>query len=109
MTNINELNLSGFRNFYSMSEFVKSVAVTTKVMSWGARGWTKMNDKLLRFRVSANRHKGYIFIAVNGSDLFDIWLTNLKGDIKCNFTDIYLEDVIDIIDEKIEKLKIYNF
>lgn len=102
MNNISEFDKKSYREFYSMNELVNAIKRTVKVCTWGSHGWTKMNPYLLRFRVSAHRHKGYIFIAVNGMDLFDIWLTNLKGEIKKEFTDIYIEDLIEVIDTEIE-------
>ena len=107
MKNISEFTKKGYREFYSMQEFVSSISRTLKVITWGARNWTKMSDYLLRVKVSAHRHKGYVYIAVNGSDLFDIWLTDIKGNIKKTFTDIYLEDLIGVIDDEIERIPKY--
>lgn len=109
MKNISEFTPKNYREFYSMQELVNAIKRNVKVWCWAARGWTKMNKALLRFRVSAHRHKGFIYIAVNGSDLFDIWLTNLKGDVKHTFTDVYIEDLIDTIDNHIEKQSNYTF
>ena len=80
-----------------------------RVMSWGAHAWTKMNNKVLRFKVEAHRHKGHIYVAVNGADLFDIYLTTTKGTIKKEFKDIYIEDFISIVDEEIERIEEYTF
>lgn len=107
--NISEINKKNYRIFEDMLSFVSAIARTITVMSWGARGWTNIEKKFLKFRVSAHRHKGYIYIGVNGTDLFDIWLTNLQGEIKKEFTDIYLEDLIQVIDEEIEKIPEYNY
>jgi hypothetical protein len=107
MKNISEFIPKNYREFYSMQELVSAISRTLKVITWAACGWTKMNKALLRFRVSAHRHKGYVYIAVNGADLFDIWLTNLKGDVKKTFTDVYVEDLITVIDDEIEKMPDY--
>jgi hypothetical protein len=108
MNNINEFTPKKYREFYSMNELVSVISKTIKIWSWGARNWTKINNYLLRVRVSAHRHKGYIYIAVNGADLFDVWLTNLKGEIKKEFNDVYLEDLITVIDNEIEKIPEYT-
>ena len=107
--NISEFNQKNYREFYSMNEFIQTIGRTLKVITWGSYGWTRMNKSLLRFRVSARRHKGYIYVAVNGSDLFNVWLTNLKGDVKMEFLDVYLEDFIDVIDTEIEYIKEYVY
>ena len=94
--------------FYSMGDLVKAIARTLKVMSWGAHAWTKFNDHVLRFKVNAHRHKGHIYIAVNGKDLFDVWLTTTRGRILKAFNDIFIEDLINIIDKEIEYIEGYN-
>lgn len=108
MKNISEFLPNKYREFYSMQELVSAISRTVKVLTWGTRGWTKMNNALLRFRVSARRHKGYIFIAVNGSDLYDVWLTDLKGNIKKTFNDVYVDDLISTIDNEIEDIPAYH-
>ena len=108
MENISEFDPKKYREFYSMQEFVSSIARTLKVVTWAARGWVKVNKALLRVTVSARRHKGYIYIAVNGADLFDVWLTNRAGLIKKTFTDVYVEDIINTIDKEIEWIEEYT-
>ena len=102
MKNISEFEPKKYRVFYSMVEFVNSIKNKVIVWSWGAHGWTKMNNSLLRFRVRGYLHKGYVFVAVNSSDLYDVWITNLKGEIKDSKTDIYVEDFINIVDKMVE-------
>lgn len=78
------------------------------VWSWAARGWTVDKDhKVLRLRVSGHHHKGYVWITVNGSDLFDIYFTNLKGEIKKEAKDVYLDMLIDTIDVHVERIAAY--
>jgi len=108
MEHISEFKESNYRDFYSMVDFVNSIGNTIKVRSWGAHAWTKMNDKLLRFMVHARRHKGHIYVAVNGLDLFDVFLTTTKGKIKKTFENIYIEDFIDIVDNEIENIPEYT-
>ena len=108
MENISEFKKSDYREFYSMLEFVTAIRRTLKVATWGAHGWIKMNDQLLRFRVQARRHRGYIFVAVNGLDLFDVWLTGLKGNVKKEFNNLYAEDFISVIDTEIEFIPEYK-
>lgn len=109
MKNISEFTGIGYRDFYTMNDLIKVIGRTVKVMTWGAHGWIKMNKYLLRFRVQAHRHRGHVYIAVNGSDLFDIWLTNLKGEIKKEFKNVFIDDLISTIDDEIEKTSEYTF
>jgi len=89
-----------------------------KFMSWGAFGKTfgfshnnssKSYVYYIRMRVSGYHHKGYVFIFLNGSDLFDVYLTNFEGKIKDRTPEmgIYNDQLIDWIDEKVERISDY--
>lgn len=108
MENISELNQNEYRDFNDMQALVSAIARTMKVMSWGAHAWTRMSNKLLRFKVQARRHKGHIYIGVNGSDLFDVFLTSTHGRVIKEFKDVYLEDLVTTIDNEIERIPEYT-
>ena len=69
---------------------------------WGAHAWVKMSDATLRFMVSGLKHKGHVYIRLNGLDYFDIYLTTTQGTIKQVFTDIGIENLFSVLDENIE-------
>ena len=79
-----------------------------KVWSWGTNGFTNCFDKALKFKVQAHRHKGYIYLTVNGNDLYDIYFVSTHGNLKKQFNDIFFEDVVDVIDNEIEFIKEYS-
>ena len=93
--NIN-IDKIGCREFYTMDEFASTIGRTLFSITWGSHAWTKMNKNVLRFKVNAHRHKGHIYVAVNFMDLFDVYLTTTKGKIVKVFTDVYLEDFLNI-------------
>ena len=95
------------REFYSMQELANVLRRNQKVWSWGAHAWTKMNDYCLRFMVQGHHHHGHVYLAVNGGDLFDVYLTSNRGKIKEIITDIFIEDLVDVIDEKVERIDSY--
>lgn len=99
----------GTREFYSMTEFFNTIKRTTKVMCWGAHAWTKMNKYVLRFKVEAHRHKGHIYVCVNGADYFDVYLTTTHGKITHVFNDVFLGDFITLVDDRIERIEDYKF
>jgi hypothetical protein len=76
--------------------------------SWGPQAFTTINDKGLRFKVNGHHHKGHVYIFVNGLDLFDLYLTSTQGTIKEIINDVYLEDLFDILDSKIEYINEYS-
>lgn len=109
MKNINEINRNNYSRFEDMTALVKGLMKNAKVWSWGARGWTSIEGKILKFRVSGHLFKGAVYVGVNGKDLFDIYLTNLRGDIKQEINDVYIDELIDTIDEKVERISDYKW
>jgi hypothetical protein len=77
--------------------------------SWAIRNFINGYNMFLRFTVSGHHHKGHVYIALNGLDLFDIYLTTNRGTIKQVINDIYIEDLVEILDRKIEKIDKYRF
>ena len=96
------------REFYSQQELVNAIRRNAKVWSWGAHAWTKMNEYCLRFMVQGHHHRGHVYIVVNGSDLFDIYLTTSRGTIKHIMNDVFVEDLVRTIDEKVERIPAYK-
>ena len=91
-----------------------------KVWSWGAHKWIRKDEYTLAFKVNAHRFSGFISIKLNANDLYDISFfknKTLKGLINnpmqsCNFeniNDVYFDQLVEIIDDKIEKLSSYHY
>jgi hypothetical protein len=53
-------------------------------------------------------HNKPVYLFVNGGDLFDIYITTSHGTIKEKICDIYLDELVDVIDKKIEWIDIYE-
>jgi hypothetical protein len=105
---INHENFTvGHRPLEGMQELANTLRRQPTVWSWGAHAWTKMNQFCLRFMVQGHHHRGHVYLVVNGSDLFDAYLTTSRGTIKKIVTDIYIEDLISILDSKIERIDAY--
>jgi hypothetical protein len=79
-----------------------------KFWSWGANAFKNYKNRVLRFTVSGHIHKGHVYIAVNGSDLYDVYLTTSHGNIKKTLNDIYFEDLQDRLDVEIERIAEYK-
>ena len=107
-----KINPASFLNthvaFPTMNELVKSLSRLQTVWSWGAHAWTKMNNNCLRFTVNGNHHRGHVYIVVNYSDLFDVYLTSNRGTVKEVLTDIYVDSLVDAIDAKVERIPEYR-
>jgi len=85
-----------------------------KYICWGAEKFTVDNTKrpkMLRFWVSGMKHKGHVYIFVNGMDLYDVYLTKKDGTIvqKSGDMGLYFDQLTDWIDDRIEKQDNYRF
>lgn len=96
-------------------EYVMQVAQTIKkqlialtpmpiLISWGIEEFaaTLYNDlPALRIKVNGRLHTGYVIIALNGSDYYEVYL--VKGmDVKCVNDEICFDELGDVIDRTIE-------
>lgn len=83
-----------------------------KFICWGAEGFTidnKKNCRMFRMTVNGHLHKGFVYIFVNGADLFDVYLTTKQGVITKIQTDLYFDMLVDWIDDNIERIPEYKF
>jgi len=83
-----------------------------KYWSWESRNPTvdtMKQPQMFRLRVSGYHHKGYVYIFLNGSDLFDVYLTNLKNVIKKRTDDmgLYFDQLVEWIDINVERIPDY--
>jgi len=80
--------------------------------SWGAHAFRVDNmqePRMFRMAVRGHHHKGHVYIFLNGMDLFDVYLTSRQGTIKEIIRDLYFDQLAEVIDTKIEKVKEYTF
>ena len=108
MEHISEFKKENYVDFYSAIDIVRMIKSTQIGWSWGPHAWRIMNRKQLRFKVDARRHKGHVYIAVNSFDLFDIFLTTLKGRVVKEIKNIYIDNLIRVIDNEIERIPEYK-
>jgi len=80
--------------------------------SWGVSHPTvdnQKNTRMFRMNVRGHHHKGYVYIFLNGMDLYDVYLTDFADKIKMIQTDLYFDMLADWIDEAIEKVPAYRY
>jgi len=101
-------DLSNYREMDVNQPFSLIKARRTIMWSWGARNWTNINNKGLLFRVSGFKHKGKVLIALNGSDLYNVILLNTRDRVIDTIEDLYFDDLVNAIDNRIEKTENYE-
>jgi hypothetical protein len=81
---------------------------TYRFWSWGSTKYSNVSDKGLFFKVNGNHHKGYVLITLDWSDTFDVHIINTKNRVIDTFTGVYIDQLFDVIDERIEKIPTYT-
>ncbi len=76
--------------------------------SWGPHNY-KYSKKMFRMNVQGHHHTGHVYIFLNGTDLFDVYLTTVYGTIKQRTHEmgIYGDTLIEWIDRKVERIPAY--
>jgi hypothetical protein len=79
-----------------------------KLMSWGVRNYTNIENRGLLFRVSGFKHKGYVLITLSYDDTYTVYLLKLNGEIVKTMEMVYCDELTDTIDEAVEKVSDYE-
>jgi len=77
--------------------------------SWDTNNLIDLNGKGLRFTVNGHHHKGHVYVVLNGADLFDVYYCSNRGTIKDIHTNIFFDQLTEIIDNKIERIADYTY
>lgn len=73
------------------------------IMSWGAEKWTANANKWLRFKSNGYKHKGHVYIILAWNDTFTVVYTTLKGKVKFIDEEVYIDMLVESIDNRIER------
>lgn len=77
--------------------------------SWGFRAPIIMKpDMVYRFTVSGHNHKGHVYIELDFTDTFNIYYTSNRGAVKKTREGIYIDQLVEILDEDIERIPDYK-
>lgn len=109
---MNTLLKRDFNANETIAQLKMTKELTWKVLSWGAKDWGVLNGvpdscKGMAFKVNARRHKGYVLIALNWDDTYEVHLVSTKGNLKHSMDNVYFDELTEKIDENIEKVDAY--
>ena len=95
-----------------MARYIWSILKTqlTIIMSWGIDpGSIKVVNLGIQFHVQGFKHTGYVKVALNeGKDLFEISLLSDNGECVKFLDEVYLDMLVDTIDQAVEKTEDYE-
>ncbi|MES2589743.1 MAG: hypothetical protein V4622_12245 [Bacteroidota bacterium] len=81
---------------------------TVTLMSWGAHEWSACEDQWLRFQVNGHHHKGLVYIVLNYNDTFKIYYTTPEGKIVDLTSEVYIDELVEVLDKRIEYIDAYK-
>ncbi len=93
-----------------MAEYIYSILLSQPMilMSWGFQSPRIIHNGLY-FLVNGFKHKGKVSIQYNeGQDLFDVYLLDETGKTVDIMNMVYFDQLVEIIDERVEKTDDYN-
>jgi hypothetical protein len=92
---------------FDVNHLYNSIKNTRTFFSWGVTHKVNYFDKALAVKVNAHHFTGIVFITVAGNDTFSIYY--LKSmEVVDEVHNIYIDDLLIIIDDKIEYIKEYG-
>lgn len=88
----------------TIREQLVTLTPTNVLMSWGMKGFTAtvhQNMPALRIKVNGRLHAGFVIVALNASDYYEVYLQNDKG-TECVNEEVCFDELGDVIDRAIE-------
>ena len=95
------------KRFFDVLDLLSAIKRTVKFASWGAR-YCNYFDRGLLLLVNGHHFKGGVLITLAGNDTFSIYYIK-KMQVVDQISNIYIEDLIDTIDIKVERIEEYKF
>ena len=76
--------------------------------SWGCRSFVALNDGLM-WHVQGYLLNGWVKVLYNcGTDAFDVYFLNNKKELVKKVEEVYLDNLVDVIDDYVEKTSDYE-
>jgi hypothetical protein len=99
----------GQRDFQA-KELVQALlcSASCTIASWGAQNWGFFNDQWLRFQVNGHNFKGWVYIVLAWNDTYTIYYTDLDGIIVDKRKEVYIDELVKVLDKRIEFIDEYK-
>ena len=83
------------------------------VFSWGVHNFKSIGESEegeggLEFAVNGFKYQGGVRIVLNWLDTFDIYLLDNNGDVTEKVGDVYLDNLISVVDNMVENVEDYS-
>jgi hypothetical protein len=75
--------------------------------SWGVSSACNMDNKALVLKVNGHHHKGYVVITLDWMDTYIVNIISTHGTLKDTYENVYVDELVTRIDDRIEKIDEY--
>ena len=94
---------------FNMSETMRVLTHNPNIYySWGVSGKWNIQNKGLLLRVNGNHHKGDVLITLGWDDTYTVHIMSNRGRVISSHRMVYFDQLVEIIDCKIEKMDYYT-
>jgi hypothetical protein len=81
---------------------------TDRYWSWGVSKRINLMNKALILKVSGHLFKGYVVIALDYNDTYNVHLVTTHGNISKSIENVYCDELAEVIDNHIERIPEYK-
>jgi hypothetical protein len=99
----------GQRDFSQIETMRVLLGNQTIYWSWGVSKKVTLGKVGLMLKVNGHHHKGWVLITLGWEDLYRVHIISNSGKILNEYEGIFFDDLVEIIDNRIEKIKDYKF
>lgn len=78
-------------------------------LSWGVERIFNVEDRGLMMKVNGNHHKGWVLITLGWNDYYRVHILTKYGEELDSFTEVCFDELVQIIDDRIEWVEEYEF
>lgn len=95
---------------FSVQETLSQLSVNKPILwSWGMNDLTNVQNKGFLFKVQGHHHKGYVFITLSFMDTYTVRIVGTDGVIKDTYENVYCDQLVEIIDNRVERIADYKW
>lgn len=94
---------------FNLSETMRVLTNNKPIyFSWGVSSRVNFHNKGLLLKVNGHHHKGYVLITLDWTDTYTVTIISTHGNIKNTYDMVYFDDLVEIIDNRIERIPEYQ-
>ena len=77
--------------------------------SWGVSKLVNLQNKGLIMKVNGHHHKGWVLITLGWEDLYKVYIVSNTGNTLDQYEGIFFDQLVEVIDDRIERIPNYKF